>query len=285
MTEGMEGLDRACKELYKNKEVLAIILKGVAREFENYSYREIGRSWISLRRTPPPRWRMCRRGIAAQKTYRPGYPIEKRGIYYLARELSAQLSMVTENTDYGCLEKCYSIWICRDDVPQEERFSISFIELSNTLNHGKCHPQREDYDLLTLVVIRLGDTEFRELEEEGVPTERNNMMEFLHAIMYPHTKGFLTTVKKYIDFSENEELWREGDNMIGLGMSIAKESWEEGRKSGLEEGRKEVAFRMFSKDQTPEMVSDIIERPMEYTMELHRQYVEMVHEKGNYTTE
>lgn len=84
------------------------------------------------------------------------------------------------------------------------------------MNHGKCHPQREDYDLLTLVVIRLGDTEFRELEEEG---------------------------------------------------------------------RKEVAFRMFSKDQTPEMVSDIIERPMEYTMELHRQYVEMVHEKGNYTTE
>ena len=41
VTEEMESVDRACKELYKNKEVLAIILKGVAREFENYSYREI----------------------------------------------------------------------------------------------------------------------------------------------------------------------------------------------------------------------------------------------------
>lgn len=30
ITEGLEGLDRASKELYKNKEVLAIILKGVA---------------------------------------------------------------------------------------------------------------------------------------------------------------------------------------------------------------------------------------------------------------
>ena len=46
-----------------------------------------------------------------------------------------------------------------------------------------------------------------------------------------------------------------------------------------------ITFRMFSKDQTPEMVSDIIEKPMEYTMELHRQYVEMVHENGNYAME
>ena len=37
----MENVDQACKELYKNKEVLAIILKGVAREFENYEHEEI----------------------------------------------------------------------------------------------------------------------------------------------------------------------------------------------------------------------------------------------------
>lgn len=39
--------------------------------------------------------------VEPQKKYNPGYPIEKRGIYYLARELSAQLSVVTEETDYG----------------------------------------------------------------------------------------------------------------------------------------------------------------------------------------
>ena len=32
--------------------------------------------------------------VEAQKTYRPGYSIEKRGIYYLARELSSQLSLL-----------------------------------------------------------------------------------------------------------------------------------------------------------------------------------------------
>ena len=58
--------------------------------------------------------------VEPQKTYRPGYPIEKRGLYYLARSLSSQLSLATETTDYGQLEKCYSIWICRDDIPKED---------------------------------------------------------------------------------------------------------------------------------------------------------------------
>lgn len=57
--------------------------------------------------------------VEPQKSYQPGYPIEKRGLYYLARSLSSQLSLVTEATDYGQLEKCYGIWICRDDIPQE----------------------------------------------------------------------------------------------------------------------------------------------------------------------
>ena len=44
----------------------------------------------------------------------PSYPITKRAIYYAARELSAQLGVVTGNTNYDALEKVYSIWICRN---------------------------------------------------------------------------------------------------------------------------------------------------------------------------
>ena len=245
MTEGMEGLDYASKELYKNKEVLAIILKGVAREFEGYSYKEImgfieADSITTEENVSPGRTNTRIIGddkeytalneklslfdtkfrvnnpelsggevivnlhvdIESQKTYRPGYPIEKRGIYYLARELSAQLSLVTEHTDYGCLEKCYSIWICRDNVPKDERFSISFIEMSNTRNYGACNPVRENYDMLTLVIIRFGDKVFHQIEDK----EKNDMMEFLHAVMYPHKDNFLETIKKHINFSDNEEL-------------------------------------------------------------------------------
>ena len=95
--------------------------------------------------------------IEPQCDYEPGYPIEKRGVYYLARSLGSQLSLVTETTDYNLLEKCYSIWICRDNIPKEEKMSISFYKLMNYRNIGKCNPNEENYDLLQLVSIRLGE--------------------------------------------------------------------------------------------------------------------------------
>lgn len=41
ITADTAGLDKASKDLMKNKEVLAIILKGVVREYADYSYKEI----------------------------------------------------------------------------------------------------------------------------------------------------------------------------------------------------------------------------------------------------
>ena len=49
--------------------------------------------------------------VEPQKAYNPGYPIEKRGMYYLARRLSSQLSLALNATDYNRLAKCYSIFI------------------------------------------------------------------------------------------------------------------------------------------------------------------------------
>jgi len=61
------------------------------------------------------------------------------------------------------LEQCYSIKVCRDDIPQDEKFSISFIELYNTENYGNCHPAKKDYDLLPLAIIRLHDEVYSEV--------------------------------------------------------------------------------------------------------------------------
>ena len=106
--------------------------------------------------------------VEPQKSYNPGYPIEKRGMYYLSRELSSQLSLVTDSTDYEQLEKCYSIWICLDDIPKGEQNSVSFYEMTNIKNIGTCITKKEDYDLLTLVIIRLGKKEYNgEKKDEG----------------------------------------------------------------------------------------------------------------------
>jgi len=152
------GMDQASKEIFKNKEVLAVILKGVVREFEPYSYAEI----------------------------------------------------------MGFIE---SDSITGDDIPQEEKFSISFIEMCNTKNYGSCHPDRKNYDLLTMVIIRLGDDVY-----SGMPENPgHDVLKFLHAVMYPHKEDFLDTVKEYVDFSQNEKLWQEVDKMSGPGASILLE--------------------------------------------------------------
>lgn len=266
----LEGMDAASKDILKNKEVLAVILKGVVSEYETYTPQEImefieaesitsedevtaGRTNTRIQgensefvhlneKTSNFDIRFLSKNpllsgdvqvnlhvdVEPQRNYKPGYPIEKRGMYYLARSLSSQLSLITEKTDYNCLEKCYSIWICRDNVPDGERYSISYYQMENSKNSGECHPQRENYDLLTLIIIRLGTAEHP--QKEGI-------LEFLNAIFYPHREDFMYTVQKYIDFSNNKELMEEVSHMGGLGMSILEEGMEEGMEKGMEKGR------------------------------------------------
>ena len=150
--------------------------------------------------------------LEPQKTYKPGYPIEKRGLYYLARRLSSQLSLVWEGTDYNLLSKCYSIFICRDDIPPKDRYSISFYEITNTKNTAPGAVARENYDLMTLVVIKLGDEVYNGAKED----DEYNLFRFLNAIMYPHKEDFMSTVTEYIDYSENAELWKEVTQMSSL---------------------------------------------------------------------
>ena len=113
-------------------------------------------------------------------------------------------------------------------MPAGEQYSISYYGIENSRNIGNCHTRKEDYDLLNLVIIRLGKPEGN--KKEGI-------LEFLSAIFYPHKKDFLDTVQKYIDFSQNEELWKEVSQMSGLGMSILQEGLEKGIQEGLEKGR------------------------------------------------
>jgi len=150
--------------------------------------------------------------LEPQKTYKPGYPIEKRGLYYLARRLSSQLSLVLEGTDYNLLSKCYSIFICRDDIPQKDCYSLSVYEMTNTKNTASDTVARENYDLMTLVVIKLGNEVYNgDMEDEGY-----DLFRFLNAIMYPHKEDFMSTVTDYIDYSGNAELWREVTQMSSL---------------------------------------------------------------------
>lgn len=310
LTAGMEGLDAESKTLLHSKEVLAVVLQGTVEEYESYSRKEImefieadsitGAKEVSVGRTNAqiqgdsaefvqlgektsnfdvafrarnPRFSgvgvvvNLHIDVEPQKTYRPGYPIEKRGIYYLARSLSSQLSLATDTVDYGRLEKCYSIWICRDDIPKKERYSISFYGMCNTKNIGGCASERGNYDLLNLVVVKLGGKTY----EGGEGDEGYSLLRFLNAVMYPHREDFMETISEYIDFSVNEELWREAENMSGLGQSVLEEGIEQGIEQGIEKGieqrNEELIMKKHSKGLSPESIADLLELSIEKVRE------------------
>lgn len=272
VTADMEGLDAQSKTVLHSKEVLAVILQGTVSEYKGYSRKEImdfieTDSITETKEVSPGRTNTQVRGDSAefihlnekasnfdlafraknpvlssqdvlvslhidlepQKDYSPGYPIEKRGLYYLARYLSSQLSLVTDETDYGQLEKCYGIWLCRDHVPQKERYSISIYEVANTKNIGIDTTEKASYDLMTMVVVRLGEPEYHGKEGD----EGYDLLRFLSLLMYPHKADFMGAMKEYIDFSDNEELWKEVKNMGGLGQSILEEGLERGLEQGI----------------------------------------------------
>ena len=210
--------------------------------------------------------------IESQKTYKPGYPIEKRGLYYLARRLSSQLSLITERTDYSQLEKCYSIWICRDDVPKEERYTISVYEVANTKNIGISALAKENYDLMTLVVIKLGNTVYNGKKED----EGYDLLRFLNAIMYPHRGDFIATVSDYIDFSENEELWKEEKSMDGLGECIYNEGREDAR-----DGAMRSVLLDYIEDQLPmDRILAKLQKVFGLTEEMSQQYYQKYSSKA-----
>lgn len=201
-----------------------------------------------------------------QKTYQPGYPIEKRGMYYLARLLSSQLSLVTEHTDYGQLEKCYSIWICRDDIPKGAQYSISVYEMVNTKNTGFHMVPKRNYALMTLVVIKLGETVYNGNEGD----EGYELLRFLNTIMYPHRDNFMDVVSEYIDYSANGELWEEASHMSGLGQSV----YVDGMEKGIEKGIQALVLDNLEEQIPKERIIRKLQKRFHLTAEKSEQYYE-----------
>ncbi len=125
--------------------------------------------------------------------------------------------------NYGQLEKCYSVWICRDRIPKREWFSISGCKMCNYKTIGTAAMREADYDLMELVVVRLGSSD--------CPQEKEELFQFLTALFYPHRADFRERMERYIDFGSNPELEKEVADMTGLGWSIL----EEGRTKGKAE--------------------------------------------------
>ena len=147
-----------------------------------------------------------------QNDYRPSdpsYPIVKRAIYYAARELSAQLGVVTGVTNYDKLEKVYSIWICNERIPEGLKNSITRYHIEKEDIMGQCNESDALHDLLEVVIVR-----------RGAEALENTLFEYLEGVF---TTNF-DTINKYVDVEENQKVKEVLKTMSGLGEALENRS-------------------------------------------------------------
>jgi len=100
--------------------------------------------------------------LEAQNDYHPGYPLLKRGVYYCARLISSQYGTVFVKSDYGKIQKVYSIWVCVNPT-QKTEYSITSYHMKEKNIVGSVEAERRHYDLLNVVMICLGKKKYTEL--------------------------------------------------------------------------------------------------------------------------
>ena len=164
--------------------------------------------------------------IEAQKDADLTYPMIKRAIYYASRMISAQKNTVFVSDHYEQIRKVYSIWIVMN-APKKDANTIMKYRITELPVVGSVPEKESDYDLLTVVILRLGapnDADDRSLlrlldvllSSELNPTEKKAILE------------------KDFDVPMTTSMKEETNIMCNLAEGI----WEKAEKVGEERGLK-----------------------------------------------
>ncbi len=165
--------------------------------------------------------------VEAQYKMNPGYPLTKRGIYYCSRLISAQYGTVFKKSHYEKIRKVYNIWIC-PHAPKYRQNTITLYSMKEKNLVGELHERPENYDLLTVIMICLGDTD--ENPQTGVLRMLDVLLSERHS----------ANEKKQIlhdefDISFTDEIEGEVDVMCNLSKGVYLDGIAKGRAEGHEE--------------------------------------------------
>ncbi len=94
--------------------------------------------------------------VESQRSFRPGYEIVTRGIFYGARMISAQLGTEFRYSEYDDIKKVCSIWLCFD-APAKIGNAISEYRITKEDIIPGLLDIAEAYDKLSVVVIALNE--------------------------------------------------------------------------------------------------------------------------------
>ena len=166
--------------------------------------------------------------VEAQNDFYPGYPIIKRNIYYCSRMISAQYGTEFTNAHYEKIKKVYSIFICMNP-PKNRKNTINKYSIKEDNVVGNTKEEKENYDLLTAIMLCLGDS------EERIDSEILRLLEVLLSSKRTVEEKKQILEKEY-DIKMTETIESEVSKMCNLSDGVERQGIEKGLKQGLQQG-------------------------------------------------
>ena len=173
--------------------------------------------------------------LEPQKTTRVKYPVTKRAIYYASRLISSQKEKIFTGEQYGKIRKIYSIWVVMSTSGKRSN-SIQRFEITQKVLHGTWNDNRKNYDLMTIIMLNLGEGEMSD-----------ELLKLLHLLFLDMLKSEQKEVilQEEYGITLTRDMRKELKAMSGLmqpavdmaARKAAAKAAEEARAIALEEGK------------------------------------------------
>ena len=166
--------------------------------------------------------------VEGQNDFYPGYPLVKRGIYYGGRLISSQYGTVFAEAEYGKIQKVNSIWVCMNP-PKYRQNTINLYEIHEKHLVGDVEECREHYDLMTVIMICLGDPDI-------ASTELLRLLDVLFSEVHCAEEKKQILINEF-DIKMTKTLEGEVEQVCDYSSGIWNKGHTQGRLLGREEER------------------------------------------------
>ena len=165
--------------------------------------------------------------IESQNKWDVGYPLTKRAVYYACRLISAQRGRDFKPSEYGRLNKIYSIWIAANP-PKKYENTINRFFIAEEQLVGDVEYKKANYDLLSIVMIGLGKPD---------SPRYDGLLKMLEVLLSKRT----VEEKKHIlqeefNFKMTENMIKEATEMCNLSQAIEDKGIAKGIDIGKQQG-------------------------------------------------
>ena len=188
--------------------------------------------------------------LEAQKTFSESklkYLLMKRAVFYASRLISSQKETEFSGSDYSGIKKVYTIWICMESPI--EKSVINHYRLTERQVFGKYKEPQENYDLLNIVMVYLGQGPVR-----------NRMLSMLQVIFQETTKSAeekSEILKKKFDIEVTSEMEEELRTMCNLSEGIYERGMSQGMARGAETKTIEIIKNLWKKGMDIDFIKDV----------------------------